>query len=417
MATEQFEITAEQYRIACIELEKLDKLAAKLGTSRITIYVDKREWLPVPDKQDEMYERLTVTVSGDVPVLEGWQYVATIQHEAGGNIIRVSPFVGDRLDTSAYRSFLAKCDHCGQYRNRKDTYIVHNVEERRMMQVGSSCLKDFVRATDPLLLMRYIEMLMDFQASMESAFDEDGYPSDGYGATLLPLERLMAHTFLMVENHGWIGKSKALEYDKVATVTRALDNLDKTANPGKCKGYNDLPLPVEVRHIERATAAIQWIRDYAAANTVEQRNDYMHNLCVVTAADAIEYRSAGVAASLAYAYTRHLDDEQERKVRSTSEANVHVATVGSKFRLTDVAVVQRWERDNGFGGTSFTYILKTPVGVTFKWTTGKYFEHGTVLAMNVTVKEHTEYKGWKQTVLGRCTQVVVTNEPAVESGN
>lgn len=91
--------------------------------------------------------------------------------------------------------------------------------------------------------------------------------------------------------------------------------------------------------------------------------------------------------------------------KSTSE---HMGEVGEKIERTVIYIhTASWE--NGYGGywnTGVTnlHTFKDEQGNIFIWKTDKFIEadYGTKMTIKGTVKEHSEYKGTKQTVLTRC---------------
>jgi hypothetical protein len=83
-----------------------------------------------------------VIVKGETPRVAGFEFLATLEHEEGGTIIRRMPRFGedaekgDGIDLSAYREACPRCDHCGLERHRKDTYLVRNAETAEIKQVA-----------------------------------------------------------------------------------------------------------------------------------------------------------------------------------------------------------------------------------------------------------------------------------------
>ena len=55
--------------------------------------------------------------------------------------------------------------------------------------------------------------------------------------------------------------------------------------------------------------------------------------------------------------------------------------------------------------TSYMYLMTDKDGNKYKWSTSKYFNEDEDVKLKGTVKEHAEYKGIKQTVLTRCSEI------------
>jgi hypothetical protein len=66
-----------------------------------------------------------VTVTSNLPRVNGWSMAATIQHEEGCNLLRAVPGFETTLPLK-YRAADSLCDHCHADRRRKDTYILQH---------------------------------------------------------------------------------------------------------------------------------------------------------------------------------------------------------------------------------------------------------------------------------------------------
>lgn len=58
-----------------------------------------------------------------------------------------------------------------------------------------------------------------------------------------------------------------------------------------------------------------------------------------------------------------------------------------------------------WGKTSYMFLMSDAAGNKYKWSTSKWYNEGEDIHIRATVKEHSEYKGEKQTVLTRGTDV------------
>lgn len=109
-------------------------------------------------------------------------------------------------------------------------------------------------------------------------------------------------------------------------------------------------------------------------------------------------------------------EERERAEREAKEARIkaekaisqHVGTVGDKVEFKGSYVrTGSWEQKSfsGYGmETMYIHTFKDADGNVFTWKTqrGLAFEYGENVNVKGTVKEHTEYKDEKQTMLTRC---------------
>ena len=118
-------------------IEKLNKRARKLGCQEIQVQVTNEEFIQVGMAGSDFTETvkmLTVTVTGEAPVIAGWKFVATLQHEQTGTILRTVR--GEEIPERYREADASVCEHCNTRRKRKDTYVVKNVENGEFKQVG-----------------------------------------------------------------------------------------------------------------------------------------------------------------------------------------------------------------------------------------------------------------------------------------
>jgi hypothetical protein len=423
----QYELTLDALVIASEKLGKLQKKAQKLGTTPITFDVVDEVFDTHTNEltgEKTTTKRYIVNVEGTEPIINGWTFIGTVEHEAAGNIIRLSPTAQSlSLDLTKYREGAQLCQHCGTIRNRKDTYIVAQLTdlevpalrkhlqetlnlyfEPTIMQVGSSCLRDFLGYGDPEALVAYLESIQAFLAELQAAGDEESTGGgDGGGERYESIRYYLANTAAMIATHGWVSKAKALETDSIATVERVsnnmflLEHLDKHSPSGDFR--REVPVSPTPEHIKLADDALEWIRTEQAAIPVADRSDYIHNLIVATADDMFPLRAAGIVCSLIAAYQRTLADKAERAAAKATSR--HIGNVGDKLTIPHVTVVRVFANDNAYG-VSYKHIMRDRFGNTYTWSTGTELEVGSVYTIIGTVKAHTEYRDLKQTALTRC---------------
>lgn len=106
-------------------------------------------------------------------------------------------------------------------------------------------------------------------------------------------------------------------------------------------------------------------------------------------------------------YSYQIEDaEQNLKVQQSTSG--HVGQVGDKLTVK-VTYIHTASWENGYGGywnsgVTNLHTFKDAEGNVYTWKTSKFIEadYGTVFTLIGIVKEHSEYKGIKQTVMTRC---------------
>ena len=133
--------------------------------------------------------------------------------------------------------------------------------------------------------------------------------------------------------------------------------------------------------------------------TLEDCNDYLWNVRLVTRFGYVDHRSAGVAGSAVQAYRKAKGDEVKRKMLERSEW----FGTEKKREVWTLTLTDRWDTDGMYGTTRIHRFL-TPEGNVAIWFATKEsgIEIGETWKVKATVKKH----GWrgqvKQTVLTRC---------------
>jgi hypothetical protein len=65
-----------------------------------------------------------VTIVAQTIKVAGWEFVATLQHEEGGTIVRAVPGATIEGELASFRNVGNVCNHCGFDRKRNDTFIL-----------------------------------------------------------------------------------------------------------------------------------------------------------------------------------------------------------------------------------------------------------------------------------------------------
>lgn len=397
-----FEVEVGFFQSFEVEFARLAKKAAKLGVLAPTYVVLARDkvYPAVIGEAGNVTRRArtvnVIQVSGQAPKLAGWTFVAALQHEVGGNIVRSIPGTTTTV-VQDLRMAPAKCDHCKQARNRNDTYVVVN-DDGRQVQVGRQCLKDFTGHDSPEAIARWAELL----ASFVTALDEGGEGGEGGGYHLeavTTLDAYFPYVIASIRLTGWMSRSKAR--DSYVPVQSTSDHVWASIFPAPQKTDELGPLITDTDRA-RAKECLKAVRAYFEANDIAQLSDYEHNVRIVVDSVSVVGRTAGIAASIVPFAERLLGQEVERRrLASRSADGQYVGTVGKReaFTLTCVKVL---DLETAYG-TSHLHLFVDDAGNSVKWfSSTQRLNPGDKYSVKGTVKAHEEYKGAKQTMLSRC---------------
>jgi hypothetical protein len=333
-----------------------------------------------------------VEIEGEAPKFNGWAFAATLQHGEDGNILAVIPGFSEKIPTQ-YRMVQRGCEHCAGNRNWKDTYLLHH-DDGSWKQVGRVCMKDFLGHSDPHKLAHWAELLIELGGMMSDCLDE-GWGGGG-GESWWPIEHFLAITAAVIRLDGWLSRGKARELAEMerrpglATADAVLNLLTNKMLPAEFRRR------YSVMDADRKMAADALV--WAMTIEANPESDYLWNLRVSCQREYVNYRMAGLVASLIAAYKRAVEAEV---ARTNTGASKYFGEI--KERSTWTLTVTKTLCLDGFYGLRTLIRFLDPEGNVAIWfATGsreQEFEAGKTYRLKATVKAHEDYKGVRQTVL------------------
>lgn len=342
-----------------------------------------------------------VEVTGARPALAGWEFLACVEPLEGGNLIRQVPgAVIAEGELSPWREGAMRCDHCAVARRRTETFVVRAdgsdsaIPAGTYRQVGRNCLEMFLggKSTAAIVAMLGWPAIVLGAAGDE---DEDG----GWFGSAPKIHDPL--TFLSwvcgsIRENGWLSRGTARDSGGQSTSDHALylmegpcDEKWRQARARCALGNEDL---------SRASAALTWARDLSSTG------DYEQNLSLVARQPTLKLSHAGILASAITAHARVLSREIERRLRDEKNAaqpSVYLGEVKQRIDL-ELIVERVVETMSDYGALNYL-IMRDQTNNLIVWKTGAArVKAGDKIKIRGTVKQHSEYRGEKQTVLTRC---------------
>lgn len=373
------------------KLEKLNRRAAKLHMELFVLQELGTVTKEVGDEPKKLVDYVEVELSGPTLIIEGWTFVAKLEHTEAGSIVYNLTDTDIPVELS---SRPACCEHCHKKVWRKDTFLLYNPEKKEWKQVGRQCLKDFLGFHGtPESILQAASVIEDFRGiSAEEDHDRDcddfygGKSNWGYFRADTTYFLFYAATAIRL--YGYMNRTEADAQDRMST--------GEIAWSAYCdrKGLDEVCKKHEQQDKEVAWRTIDYI------NELPGNNDYERNLKALLKA-GVSYQSAGMMASAIVSYKR----TAERKAQGPALLDEYYGTVGKRevFELTYLG-------ENTFDtqfGVMHIIRFKDAAGHLFVWkTTSPWLEEreaGQLFKVKGTIKEHADYKGTKQTVLSRVT--------------
>lgn len=329
-----------------------------------------------------------INTVGEAPRVGDYTFLARIDHPQGmANMVMVHPDYEGQVDKKWWHA-ASGCEHCRRDRKRADTFIVRHNVHLHQLQVGRTCLRDFLGIDNPELIIRKFETIKRF-----NDFSESYGRMEWAHATLEILEV----TACLVRTKGWCPKSAA--NDETPSTSSIVDVvLDDKKVKNEWRQFVKENITDADRKLAEDT--LGWLR-----NVLSPTSTYDHNLKVVGLSDVLtDRRYLGILVSSVSAYcktiARELAYAQRKAVAAKSE---WLGQEGQRLRQIKVRQEMARAIAGGYYGDSILYKFVTEKGEVLTWITGSGTDrhNGDEFLIDASVKKHSEYQGAKETLLTR----------------
>jgi hypothetical protein len=346
-------------------IAKLTRLNAKLARINIAPITWKQVGHhdePHPSIENAVVRYIDLEVEGIVPSENGWSFVATVVHTDDGNIIRSVPGYTVPVE---YRDRPTWCDHCKTNRVRRDTYIVRH-EDGRVMQVGSSCLADFIGTSNPNGLTKASEILLNVFDVCDAAQKKEWLGgSNALSTYRIDLDTYLQNVAAVVLKEGrYVTRKMARESEEAAgsgvgriltassdaamsamrnrqhspgvyaEITPEAEKLATDAREWVLRKYS--PAIIDVDGMSEAAIMGSIMTSMKAANT--SLSDFEHNLLSCARAEAIEPRLAGIAAYIIEAFRRSQPRAEAAQLNNAGLSRIFAMFDTAKAQLKHPAI-------------------------------------------------------------------------------
>ena len=402
MSTATYKIPAENVGKLTVQIESLNRKVAKLNKkgynfSPILLDIEKT---PIIEKKTYQHDdgmsttrdevSYNVTVSGEEIIISGWKFIATLQHEEGGTIIRSIPGTVAEGELSHYRNATPGCDHCQTNRRRNDTFILRNESTRELKQVGRNCLKDFTGVD-----AHGMAVMAELLASIDLIMGSFGESSDSIGySSFVPLSTYLPFVAKSIREDGWLSRGAAYERGNREGSTADLSLFSMITHFGAMRSRN-MQLVEETKPNDKdnqeATNVIKFLSEHFDSLDENNLNDYQHNLRVTFDGQVVDHRLAGLAASMVSYVARQIQEKAEKNEWATSE---YIGTLKKRetFELTCV-YLPRGGRPGCFKDGNGNKIQA--------WNVPEDITEGNTYRIMCTPVKHEVYRDVKSTMVNR----------------
>jgi len=353
----------------------------------------------------------TVRIEGKAPQVEGYEFVARLEHTPEGNFVYTNPNSSVSNLPAEFKSMNQRCDVCNTNRDRNDTFIIKMEQDdpKRfptkkagdLLIVGRNCLARFMPGISIASLVAYTKMIENLRDDISQAGEMDQDSEGGMGGgggkyyedTDHLLKFLLA-TYLYTGTY--ISKKQAnadAEIGKTtqSTLNRALEEM--RPSPQVKNPEHRYPVYWRIHHDEEFLKKVEafmeefhaWLKtkDFdAMAKEKPDFADFFHNLKLVSGQEYLRGNHFGFYAALVQLFIRDKRDAEkkadaEKQMAALPASPVKFDATLEKKRLRDVAKETEVKR-LAAGGMDEKAIKKAIRGKEWGW--------------EVTVKKITEYE-------------------------
>lgn len=366
-------------------------------------------------------ELVKVEYSGEMPVFEGWKFLASIEHgkdkqDNHNNLVVGGFFLNDDERTSLemqkelleLNSCPPNCDHCELPRRRNQTFILEQQETGEVKQVGSTCIDDFLGEKALTKALWYYEIDALFRANHVQDYVDNVYYGAGRNYPV-ELEIFVAQASLLIDTEGFVSRKGAGEFP--STGDQVVDAFI-SPNETQQKLFNAFLEGKPHKQLDKARDIIAFYQNIDAKN-----KDFIQNIQQIIKRSEVDIKSAyqtGIVAFLPEGHRKELEKKTQRELAKAGMNNQHFGELKQrghlKLHLLDTYVN---------GHTQYPYVLmkfKDDQGHRFHWKSAieraPDLTVGKTYTLEATLTEHGEYKDEKYT---RITRGVNVNEVSADT--
>lgn len=427
----QYAIHEDFYPEVLKKLTRISKKCAKHGNP-FTFTVTGDEVRSIYDEElgfSVNHRFILVDVEGTARI-DNWECVAILEAYNAGNVIRkinTEMTIPDRFKTSGNL-----CEHCNSKRQRHNLYIVHNIETEEFKQVGGSCLKLYTSG----LSLEYVAAYMDGITELEEASAKMPPHRD-----LWLVENVIGRALELTNLFGYFPSSDEgiTTRSMVSTLVSSphgLERLNQRLEENGMRKLSSADL-----WLDETPDAVRKITDYYMS--LPDTSNFVTNVQTLIREGYTSSKNFGFLSYLPAGYYKAMQVAEEKKKREANMSqgvNEYFGTIGKRYKDIKVCCVNHAASWDTLYGIQRLYKFLLETGETLTWKTsglvypGDHIDddsdlmihrneaqtsHGllcrysefvggnektgyiAVDTITFTVKDHSEYKGVKQTEISR----------------
>ncbi len=288
-----------------------------------------------------LVKEYTVKLEGTPPHIDGYEFIARLEHTDAGNFIYTNPKASIGNLPSEFKTLNQRCDFCKTLRDRNDTFVVRMEQddpkrfpEKKsgdLLVIGRNCLAAFMPGISVSSIIAYTRLIESIREDVAAAkeMEEKGEYSGGSGKYYEDPEHLLRflvatylHTgFYMSKKQAQANYDAGKENNSTSTLSRALSEM--RPNPWAKHPETSYPVHYRLKQDEAFEAKVvamceefaNWLptKDWDAI-AAEKPNlaDFIHNLKLVASQDYLRGNHFGFFSALFQWFLRDKGDMEKK---------------------------------------------------------------------------------------------------------
>lgn len=357
------------------KLNTFNKKFSKYGNGDITYKVTEPYAVRIEGThQNHLVVDVTVDASYKI---NGYEFVASIESTPSDNLIKkISEEV---FVPEIYRNRCA-CDHCKTNRVRKYTVLLKNSETNEYIQVGKSCVVDYL-GKDMGDYASYLSLFDNLDDFVENNLKD----SISRKTNCYDFVDIIQQTWEYVSRFGYISRAMASNNPSMTSTATSVYFALTGGNFGedRFEVYD-----ITETSVSKCADVVEFIRE------LDDTSDYNHNLKVLYEMPYIESKNIGLVVSAVGCYIRAMSKKKEQEEKTPSD---YIGAIGDKIEFKSVPMCV----SSFLGEFGWSYIYKMLVNNNIiVWKTNKVLDEKEC-TIKATIKEHSDFRGERQTIITR----------------
>jgi hypothetical protein len=362
----------------------------------------------------------TINIVDKIKPNNEWIILGVIDHI--NTIVKAAPeqFIPTELIPSDLHS--NSCDHCKIERVRNKTVYIKNLNNSEIKRVGGSCIKYYLGYNYGTILeyLNNLSLFMNYKSNNDYGFNDENHGNHGhYLGEELNIKDCVKYFSWYVKKHGYISKK--------AVQTILLENPEKNIEPTSSSVnsfINWISKPPYNKDLYE-----QWLNDCIIFNTaIESENEDFYNELVQFIKDnyqdnnflynSYNFIQSGLITTNNLNYLIGACSMLQGKktyiasLIKTNESNF-IGIIGEKIKLENLTIKNINGFESAYGYVNIYTLIddKDNIFVKFGKLDNKFLvdgndvQIGSKVSFITEIKEHKDYNGKKQTILGRFSKI------------